>query len=160
MPTMTRLYAAVLALLFFTAVHAEQHGFYKGAAIPEIAKIASEMLAKQCPQQIDSVTTMVASTALGDKIIVHMQVDHEAIKNLDEGTGIFDDKAKAAELLSPTLAHQNALALCSNPEVKPIIDQGLKYEYLYSWDDGSYMTKVAVDASKCEAKASADDERM
>ncbi|NNC72799.1 MAG: hypothetical protein HKN78_07970 [Sphingomonadaceae bacterium] len=81
-------------------------------------QVAARAANAQAPMRIDEITTMTSATAVGNRIVYRYDVS----QRLPRGQ---------INAMRDTIAQQNQRAVCSNAQVRQIIDRGAEIEYAY-----------------------------
>lgn len=81
-------------------------------------QVAARAANAQAPMRIDEITTMTSATAVGNRIVYRYDVSQQIPRG-------------QINAMRDTIAQQNQRAVCSNPQVRQIIDRGAEIEYAY-----------------------------
>ncbi len=125
---------------------------YNGYSAQEIAKSTSEELAKEAPLQVDEISYIASSTHLNSTVVVNTIIEEDALIKLayvDTKKMTKDEKGKFSKGLMDNMKTLQLNALCTTPMTRVALEKGVSYNYVYRWDNFTYLGEVNIDNAAC-----------
>lgn len=110
---------------------------FKASDIPCVTEVIADAMNASTPTRIDKITTLTALTAVSDGLVYNYQ-----LTNLPKDL----NTTLAKQKMEPILRNTN----CTTPDVKKLINLGVKITHSYYNDKGKFLFKVNVDKSICD----------
>jgi hypothetical protein len=126
---------------------------YNGYSAQEIAKATSEELAKGAPMQVDEISYIASSNHVDSTVVVNTIVEEAALNEMaliDTKKMTKGEKEEFAKGFINNLKQLQLNALCTTPMTRAAMEKGVRYSYVYRWDNFIYLGEVNIDNKACE----------
>ena len=146
------LFAGLICLQSNAETMQEARAVYKGYTTQQIAKATSEELASTAPMQLDAISYLMSSTHVDSTVVVNTVVVEDALKNMtsvDTKKMGKEEKDKFAKNLIDNIRKIQFNALCTTPMTRAALEKGVNYNYIYRWDDFTYLGEVSITEKVC-----------
>lgn len=146
------LFAGLLCLQLKGETMQEARAIYKGYSTKEIAKSTSEELASNAPMQLDAISYLISSTYIDSTVVVNTIVVEDSLKdmiNVDTKKMSKEEKGKFAKNLIDNIQKLQLNSLCTTPMTRASLEKGVNYNYIYRWDDFTYLGEVNITEKVC-----------
>lgn len=130
----------------------EARAIYDGYSAQEIAKVTSEELAKTAPMRVDAVSYVIGSTHVNSMVVVNTIIEENAlidITHIDTKKMTKEEKDKFANELIGEMQKLQLNSICTTPMTRAALEKGVNYNYLYKWDDFTYLGEINIDNEAC-----------
>jgi len=125
---------------------------YDGYSAQEIAMSTSEELAKKVPMRIDMLSYIMSSTHVDSTVVVNTIIEEDALRDItyvDTKKMEKKEKNEYAKKLIINIEKLQLNALCTTPMTRAALEKGVKYNYVYRWDDFTYLGEVNINNKAC-----------
>lgn len=123
-----------------------------GYSAREIAKSTSEELSKSAPMRVDEISYIASSNYVDSTVVVNTIIVEDSLIKMayiDTKKMTKDEKSKFAKNLIDNMRKLQLNALCTTPMMRAAMEKGVSYDYVYRWDNFTYLGKVNIDNKAC-----------
>lgn len=146
------MFAGLLCLQSNGETIKEAREIYNGYSAQEIAKSTSEELAKSAPVRVDEISYIASSLYVDSTVVVNTMVvedDLQKMLHIDTKKMSKEEKKKFSKNFIDNIQKLQINALCTTPMIRAAMEKGVNYNYVYRWDDFTYLGEVNIADKVC-----------